>query len=260
MEVILNITFAVKAIFLTLVISVITNIILIILNWVSISDASKASRRLWTLQNAPHYYPIGIENKPITVTDKKFIYIKRPLRYQIEAKPVLGINIADFLIYEKTRFSYNELEKMVKTIISTLGEIKKTNNFISLIVETLIVETDGGYYYDTDDLGGLGIAQVNYKTAQLLLDELKKENPNLYHRVQSLKVENLTLRQNLIHNMAYNISLCCLYYHMRKGNSVHKLIKTKGDRASLWKEIYNTSLGKGTAEIYVQRVNSYSSN
>lgn len=161
------------------------------------------------------------------------------------------------MIYRKQRMSYKKLYSIVENILIDIPELKPTEDFIKLIVETIIAESDGGWYFDIKKFGGLGIAQFNYKTAEYLLSILKSRKEEIYDTLESYRKEELTLRENLIHNINFNVAMCAVYYYHRRGKQLYKEIGTIDKRANLWKRVYNTEEGIGTPELYKQRVNMY---
>lgn len=161
------------------------------------------------------------------------------------------------IINSKESIPYKELYNHVKKIISQLPEIQDKENLIKLIVETAIVETCGGKYYDVTNQGGLGITQINIESARKLLEFLSKEKPQLYDIVESYRDKSLSFRENLINNLTYNLALCILYYYWNEGKYLYKQINSLRDRAFLWKRTYNTVKGKGTPYAYIQRVQYY---
>lgn len=161
------------------------------------------------------------------------------------------------LKYDKSKLSYEELYKMVEDIVFSLPKIRNTDNFIKLVVETAIVESDGGYYFDIKNKGGLGITQVNYKSAKEVLKLLKKYHTPILESVDMYRDDNLSLKENLIHNVHFNLAMCVAFYYVKKGDRIYQLVSSEYDRARVWKKVYNTHEGVGTTRQYLKRVRNY---
>lgn len=194
----------------------------------------------------PYYICMGSEcHKPVKTPQKEELCLITEDDYKQSQSSKLH--------YEGSRLSYQEMSDIASQVIAKLPSIKSTPEVVKLITETAIAESDGGYFINTKGVGGLGITQVNYKTAKYLLSCLDENDLAVLNQFRD---DSLSLKDNLIHNLYFNMAMCALYYYHRKSDQIYHA-KSIQDRASLWKEAYNTSEGKGTPSLYIKRVRSY---
>jgi len=240
--------------FIIILILLISNLILSILVYQTNEDNKRKSSRLFAYLNAPQYY--GSFSSKEEKEDTK-IRVRTKVEYASQNNNEPNV----IYLSKKRMIPYKDLQTTTYEILEFLPHIRPDKNFISLVVETLITETHGGLNYRTKNLGGLGIAQVNYKTAQYLMDILKKDNDKeVFPAIKSLYNKSMTLEENLIHNLSFSVAICATYYWKRIGNNIYNGTSTIEQRAVIWKEVYNTHLGAGTVEAYLSRVKSYPKN
>lgn len=224
------------------------NLTLIYLIHSSYQNVRRSTAHLYSTMYAPHYIKISIPRE-----DMVGKYVKPNFSLCIRNEPEVEYH----MIFEKQKLDYDHLFELTKQIATEIPEIRSEENFIKLIVETAIAETFGGLFFDTTNQGGLGLTQVNYQTAKDLLLLLSKTKPNIHEKVMTYFKTNLSLKENLIHNLSFNIAMCISYYYFNVGDSLYSHINSLDKRANLWKTIYNTPLGKGTPELYIQRVKEF---
>lgn len=154
------------------------------------------------------------------------------------------------------RIDNNKHKDNIRAVISHLDFVPDDENIVALVFETGIAETHGGYWVkSTYNNADMGVYQINKYTYNDLMKWLKrhkldKQIMKFYDRKQSLQF-------NLIHNVAFNASLCVAHYYRYYGDDLAKAACNVNNRAKMWKERYNTRLGKGTVEAYLERVEIY---
>jgi hypothetical protein len=115
-----------------------------------------------------------------------------------------------------------------------------------LLAETMCVESDAGQY-NTQWGGGpaLGIYQMEPSTYQDLNDNYIKYNPQLWEQYDA---------DDDLMDPCYATLIAYIQYTRLRG---HYDIETRADRAELWKDKWNTHLGKGTIKQYIDKSNKY---
>lgn len=232
-----------RVLMVSMILLIFMNFILVILCYYQNNNTKKAYRKFWSYQNATLIY----------FMEDKFYSNKKPIEFY--SSNIEKINPKDFCFFDNQKFSYDYLYKLVQKIIKQLPEINSSPNLIKLIVETAIVETNGGLFLTSTSKGGLGLTQINFKTAQFLQEKLK--DTTYYIFMEKFRDKDLSLRENLIYNIGYNIAMCINYYFLLKKEDVYTQIDTLDKRAYLWKQVYNTESGIGSTEIFIKRVKSF---
>ncbi len=133
--------------------------------------------------------------------------------------------------------------------IFTLCNFQKSENVIDLIVGTACVESECGKYIKQINGPACGIFQIEPNTAKDIQNNYIKYRENLKELHNLLYIKKLTLEQNLMYNLAYQIFICRVFY-LRIKEPVPNDIK---DIANYWKKYYNTYLGKGTVEAFINK-------
>lgn len=158
----------------------------------------------------------------------------------------------------RKRLSVEEMQHLVKNVCIQLPHIKTNKNVISLIVETAIAESSGGYYID-EKTGDLGILQIRAATANDLLKWLNYQHKDIKKAILELKNDKWSIADNLRYNIPFSIAVSITEYWRKAGPSYSQHIDTVEQRAIMWTSVYNTSKGKGTVNKYKKRVDHYSS-
>lgn len=132
-------------------------------------------------------------------------------------------------------------------------ELPYSNKVIDMMIETACVESNCGQYVKQLNGPACGIFQIEPKTAQDVYDNyiiFRQRYVDIYNK---LFIKNLTLEQNLVYNLAFQIFICRLIYLRIKD----PIPNTTTERANYWKKYYNTYLGKGSAQDYCIKVRKY---
>lgn len=236
---------------------ILANIALFTLLYFTGKDLRSQYASFFATSNTPTFYPLGVDSDQFDDPVGRYVQAPYGIHIRDELNKKECIESDRQLLHEKQSLDYDYLYDTAKKVVDRIPEIKSKHSVVQLIVETAIAETHGGLNFDAKNYGGLGITQMNYNTVQEMLANLSKTKPHIHKAIELFRDENLSLRENIIYNLDYNMALCIGYYYYRKGDNLYNLVNTKHDRANLWKEAYNTYLGKGTPEIYKARVTKY---
>lgn len=156
------------------------------------------------------------------------------------------------------RIAVADMRRLVKNVCIQLPHVKTNENVISLIVETAIAESSGGYYID-EKTGDLGILQIRASTANDLLNWLDYQHKDIRTAILKLKNARWSMEDNLRYNVPFSIAVSITEYWRKAGPSYSQHIDTVEQRAVMWTSVYNTSKGKGTVNKYKTRVDKYAS-
>lgn len=180
----------------------------------------------------------------------------RSKRYGV-VKDSHGIKYKYFVWSNGNRMSIKQMRIITEAVFKRLPHIKTTDSSVSLIVETIIAESDGGFYID-EGTGDLGCLQIRETTAKDLLQWLTKSgNKDIVDAINIFYNNEMSLKDNLKHNIPFSISVAITEYWRKGGANFDRKIGTIQDRGIMWKCTYNTYKGEGTVNKFVQRVNSY---
>lgn len=141
------------------------------------------------------------------------------------------------------------LEKAQK-ICDCLGH-GKYGTAVQMIVETAVVETGLGNIEDKTVLAGMGLTQFD----ELPFNDIKNRSMQLRETI--LKELGVDLKLIEWNDLRYNDFLALLFtrlFYRLKGDPIPKTIE---ERAAYWKLHYNTRLGKGTPEHYLDMNRRY---
>lgn len=140
--------------------------------------------------------------------------------------------------------------KQAKEICKCLGN-GKNSTAVEMIIETAVAETGLGRIEDKTIGAGMGLTQFD----KLPFDDIKARNIKLREKIyKELKVDISLVNWD---DLRYNSFLALLFtrlFYLLKGDPIPKTIE---ERASYWKLHYNTKLGKGTPEHYLEMNKNY---
>ena len=158
--------------------------------------------------------------------------------------------------YGRSKLDTARLQYEIFSVAQSLPDIRYSLYLSDLVLETMAVETGLGSadYIKADKRShNYGICQFVLSTAKYVMAHTSKaDKPVLMTYYDS----SLSLVDNLRTNVRFNIALCLEYYFMRDKN-LHAKIKTRPERAKVWKKLYNTSAGVGSAKGYLVTVARY---
>lgn len=146
-------------------------------------------------------------------------------------------------------------EQLKNAILFVLNKCCLTINedVINMLLETACVESNCGQYIKQVNGPACGVFQIEPNTAKDIQNNFLKYKSKyqLYHDL--LYIKSLTLEENLCYNLAYSIFMCRMFYLRIK----ETIPNTVEERAKYWKKYYNTELGKGTVEKYLEKAKKY---
>ena len=142
----------------------------------------------------------------------------------------------------------NELAKeMCFKIVDVLGG---SDNHINMLLETARAETKLGEIADTTKYAGIGITQFD----KIPFEDTKART---LIRTKKLVKDRLGIDIDLVmwEHLRYNPYLCFIFTRLFYLLRPNKIPATIEERAKYWKKWYNTKLGKGTVEHYLEANN-----
>lgn len=147
------------------------------------------------------------------------------------------------------------LEPTVRAVLQRMPNVKTTDPIVALCIETMQTETGcGAEKWETGikKWKNFGICQFRADTAKETLDWLKYVRSDVYEALMDLNDREHDLIWNLTYNVPFGIGLMVQYY-LRMVPDLYAHIGTKVARAEVWKAAYNSPLGKGTVQCYLDR-------
>ena len=140
--------------------------------------------------------------------------------------------------------------KQAKKICDCIGH-GMHGTAMHMIIETAVTETGLGKIEDKTIGAGMGLTQFD----KLPFDDIKARNMRLKKKIyEDLKVDIHLIDWD---DLRYNSFLALLFtrlFYLLKGDPIPKTIE---ERAAYWKLHYNTRLGKGTVEHYLEMNRKY---
>lgn len=116
---------------------------------------------------------------------------------------------------------------------------------------------------DFTNANGQGIGQLTLKHAKDVLKRLSRRSPENFRIISELsEIKNLLelsdkeMLKELHTNLKLQVALCILTYWFKDPKFYQNAGSLEQD-AKLWKEMYNTRLGKGTAEAFIASCNAH---
>ena len=180
----------------------------------------------------------------------------RSKRYGV-VKDSHGIKYKYFVWSNGNRMSIKQMRIITEAVFKRLPHIKTTEESVSLIVETIIAESNGGFYID-EGTGDLGCLQIRETTATDLLQWLAASgNKDIVDAINIFYNNEMSLKDNLKHNIPFSISVAITEYWRKCGANFDSKIGTIQNRGIMWKCAYNTHRGAGTVNKYIKRVTNY---
>jgi len=144
-----------------------------------------------------------------------------------------------------------EIKGIISEVLDKLEKetnIKKTPEAVNLIYETGMAES--GYRALVQKGGGpaLSFFQIEPATAKDIFNNYIEYREPLVQALILFGVDPMDLDFSVKTNIA--VAVCMCRFHYRRVPSA--IPKTKEGRAKYWKKHYNTKLGKGTIEHYLE--------
>lgn len=143
-------------------------------------------------------------------------------------------------------------EYVIKPVLQHLNKYSQESE--DLLVGTACQESLCGEYLAQLHNGpACGIYQMEPATAKDIFDNYLKYKPDLYEKVMSYYIPELTLNDNLRGNLFFATAMCRVHYLRQKGS----IPKTLEGQAEYYKKYYNTELGKAKISEYISNYNKY---
>lgn len=160
-----------------------------------------------------------------------------------------------------SKLKHKDVLSTIRSVLHDLPNVQANDHTVSLILETLIVESNVGaasYAHAAKNWKNYGIAQFTQSAAKSTLAWCKKSHPRAYAVLMKYFDSDKSLVDNLMENVPFCIALVSQYYLQRtKTDLSKKHVGTIQQRARIWNTAYNTAAGSGTPQVYMQRVQSY---
>ena len=148
-------------------------------------------------------------------------------------------------------------EDVVRPTLLLLEEVEKgyySEHAVELLVGTAAHESHLGKWLRQVKGPALGIYQMEPATHQSLWQHHLRFRPDVARVVRSMasqracKADGSIADNELIHNLMYATALARVRYRSAKG----AIPDTLAGQAGYWKRWYNTPLGKGTVQKYME--------
>ena len=148
-------------------------------------------------------------------------------------------------------------------IIATIDEVRNQLTLVpnvdsvsTLVYRTFVHESLLGSINFTNS-NGQGIGQLTLKHAKDVLKRISKRSPENFAIIAEIsEIKNLLslsdkeMLRELHTNLKLQVALCILTYWFKDPKFYQNAGSLEQD-AKMWKELYNTKLGKGTAEAFI---------
>ena len=150
----------------------------------------------------------------------------------------------------------DKLRATIRAVLQRLPQIRSTPRYVSLVYETMAIESNLGSLGHISVGHQYGSIQMLRSTALEILEWSKKNQQDIYRTLVELRTPCLSTRDNLKQNIPFQIAMCATYYWMRTNGSLPKITTVRA-RGNLWKRVYNTYKGSGTVAMYITRAREY---
>lgn len=191
-----------------------------------------------------------------TVSNHKYYSI--PKRYRVRYnKEDTEHKIIVWTWKGKNTVNKKQLEETIYAVINKLSFIPTNTDIVNLILETIASESLRGIYVKQEGGPAKGLSQIEPATEKYVLNWLKKYHKDIYEEIIHFYDTSKSKKWNLTYNVPYGIALTIAIYFNKCGDNIKYYITTKDNRSKIWKQFYNTYLGKGTLEGYTNKIERY---
>ena len=131
----------------------------------------------------------------------------------------------------------------------------KSQDAIAMIMRTGMAETGFRHLKQMGSGPALGFFQVEPKTIMDTMDNYVKYRPKIGDCLSELGFDKRDVSYRVMSNIALQVAFCRLKYRRDKfaippANEIE-------EQAKYWKRVYNTRLGKGTVEHFLEANKDY---
>ncbi len=141
--------------------------------------------------------------------------------------------------------SQNQLREMAKAVCDCLG-YGKNNTAYNLLLETAGAETIRGSFFDSTKYAGMGLTQFDKMPFS---DTYNRTSKNIQIKVFNYFGIHLSYLE--WEDLRYNPLLAMLFTRLKYRLISEEIPSDINGRAKYWKRHYNSELGKGTIEHYL---------
>lgn len=147
-----------------------------------------------------------------------------------------------------TVYLYGTIKRVLKTLNISL---KDEENFILLLMETVAIETNFGFYVTQIKGPALGVFQIQPSTFRSLNKNYLRLNPEIKEKIDLYRRNDLTDEENLTYNLKYQIAYAAVLYI---ANGCHtRDLSSKNNRARIYKIYFNSLEGKATISDFIRK-------
>lgn len=145
------------------------------------------------------------------------------------------------------------LRWLIKSTLNELGLYSESAE--NLIYGTISVESNRGTYLKQKGNGpALGIIQMEPATHSDLWKNYLAYKSDLVDKIKEMVGQDAMKHSALVYNLKYAIIMCRIHYlripaKIPNANNIQAL-------AEYWKKYYNTSLGAGKVEDFIEKYNA----
>ena len=125
----------------------------------------------------------------------------------------------------------------------------------ALVMRTGFAETGFKHLKQMGDGPALGFFQVEPKTIMDTMDNYAKYRPKVQEDLYKLGFHESDVAYRVMSNIALQVAFCRLKYR-RDRKAIPSASDIEG-QAKYWKRVYNTRLGKGTVEHFLEANKDY---
>ena len=141
----------------------------------------------------------------------------------------------------------DQLKKAIEEVLDYLN--LNSLSAVNLLLGTAAQESRLGEYIEQVKGPALGIFQMEAATELDIWNNYLKYQPELLEKMNKISKRNCLLK-DLKYNLAYQIAMCRIHYlRVKEKLPAHDDIK---GLARYWKKYYNTRLGKGTENEFIE--------
>lgn len=148
----------------------------------------------------------------------------------------------------------SQLRQTIEAVHERMSIVPRDHKgYVDLLLETCAVESLRGLLVKQKRGPARGIFQMEPLTEKDTLTWLKSYFPDLYKEVMIFYDKSKSAEWNRTYNVPYTAAMSTVYYWRCCGDELAEAIGSRESRAVIWKTYYNTHLGKGTVEKYIEK-------